>query len=115
MLKKILCATIAVIMTCSTGQAWADIFEAVKKSDVGAVKKYVAQGVDVNVKNQQGASPLHLAKNVSVAKLLINAGANVNAKVSGLGITPLQMAAMDGRTDIAKLLITAGADDPARC
>ena len=43
------------------------------------------------------------------AKVLIAAGADVNAKDSD-GDTPLQLAAFRGRTDIVKMLIAAGAD-----
>lgn len=48
------------------------------------------------------------------AKYLLDAGADINAKIDHDGSTALMLAAGDGRTDIVKLLIDAGADVNAR-
>ncbi len=55
-------------------------------------------------------APLHSAaasKNVKIAKLLIDAGADVNAKQQE-GITPLHSAAHNGDLDMAELLLKRG-------
>ena len=77
-----------------------------------AVKGYLADGVDVNVKDSVGDTPLHhaaLRSNKEMAELLIAAGADVNAK-SDSGSTPLHNAAINGRKEVAELLIANGAD-----
>jgi len=48
-----------------------------------------------------------------MAALLIQAGADVNAKTSG-GYTPLIVAAGRGKTDVVRVLLDAGADVDAR-
>jgi ankyrin repeat protein len=55
-------------------------------------------------------APLHSAaasKNVKIAKLLIDAGADVNAKQQE-GITPLHSAAHNGDLEMAELLLKSG-------
>ena len=48
----------------------------------------IANGANVNVKNNYGETPLHKVDNQKVAALLISHGANVNAK-NNYGETPL--------------------------
>ena len=49
----------------------------------------------------------------AMAKLLIDAGADINAETSG-GYTPLIVAAGRGKTQVAKVLLDAGANVNAR-
>lgn len=63
------------------------------------------QGADVNAKVHSGFSLLHKTNDPRVARELIRAGANVNAK-SDIGLTPLHGAS----AEITELLISAGAD-----
>jgi hypothetical protein len=44
-----------------------------------------------------------------VARMLLDAGANVNQQSTG-GRTPLHLAAIDGNTEVARMLLDAGAD-----
>lgn len=63
-----------------------------------------------------GMMPIHLAatnSNPGALKVLIAAGANVNAKDDD-GRTPLHMAAYSNRIENAKLLLEAGADVEAK-
>ena len=69
-----------------------DIYGAVFYEDMTATKKFIADGVDLNVPEpKDGNTPLHLATlvcNIEIVKALIAAGANVNAK-NKKGETPL--------------------------
>ena len=62
------------------------IFLAVELGDVEAVKKHLANGVDVDVKDEHGRSPLCNAvssRDKEIVQLLINEGADVNFKMDG--------------------------------
>lgn len=65
-----------------------------------------------DVRTNQGVTPLHLAAtnpDLSTLKVLLAAGADVNAKDND-GLTPLHMAAYTQRAAHAQLLLEAGAD-----
>lgn len=107
--------------------------EAIQKGDIDALKNYLGQGGDINVRDDQGFTWLHWAAiecKTEVAQLLIAEGANVNAK-DNEGNTPLhQMLAsshpktfiqkVNGQQlwrsdkEFAELLITKGADVNAK-
>jgi cytohesin len=78
-------------------------------------KHAIDQGIDVNAKDRDGNTPLHLANNVKdnieFTELLIAKGADVNAK-SKSGMTPLHQAVRtrNGRKDVVELLIANGAE-----
>ena len=85
---------------------------ATAEGNIKAVIRHLANGVDVNVKNDFGFTPLLKAAQFGrreVAELLIAKGADVNAK-GWDGRTPLHYAALTGRKEIAELLIDNGAD-----
>lgn len=68
--------------------------EAIKSSDVLAVKELLMQGVDANYCDKQGMSLLHLAtvfNHTEIAFILMDAGASVDAK-NAQGETPLDCA-----------------------
>ena len=67
---------------------------------------------DVNAYGEGGA-PLHEAKNAGIAQILIDNGADVNARRE-LGDTPLLSAVWNGKKDIVKILIDHGADINAK-
>ena len=88
--------------------------------NVGAVKKHLADGVDVNTRDNAGWTALH--ESVShgeeeIVELLIASGAHVNAKDND-GETPLHHALGHGfcgnSPKVASLLIAAGADVNAK-
>ncbi|KAH6697300.1 ankyrin repeat-containing domain protein [Plectosphaerella plurivora] len=67
---------------------------------------------DVNTPNASGKSPLHRAaarNKVQAAQLLINHGANLDARDAG-DMTPLMEAMLAGHTEMMKLLASHGAD-----
>ena len=81
------------------------------------VRELLAQGANVNATATMrpggaGATPLHAATlnpNASVAKLLLDAGADIDASLS-TGLTPLHLTATHGNSDVAVLLLQRGAD-----
>ena len=94
------------------------IHDAAQNGDIEAVKKFLSDGIDVNVRRGDGMAPLHWAaaggyKNM--AELLIAKGADVNAKNED-SWTSLHFAAEGHKSkkEIAKLLIDKGADVNAK-
>ncbi len=66
------------------------------------------------VRNHALHACIALGNSVDVARLLIDAGAQVNATAAG-GYTPLHIAASNGNRDMVVLLLENGADPAARC
>ncbi len=68
--------------------------------------------------NAMKAMPLHAAvaaRSVAIARLLIAAGAPVDARQGdGPGLTPLMAAALDGQDELAELLLRHGANPDLR-
>ena len=93
------------------------LFVAIEKSDTAAVAELLAQGADVNVRNDGGETPLHrtamVKKNAATAELLLAQGADVNAQ-NKYGYTPLHTAALMGRKEEAKKFIEQGLAMPNR-
>ena len=72
----------------------------------------IKNGTDVNAKDDEERTPLHLAiinRHLELGMFLIEYGANVNAK-DNYGKTPLHYAAKKGYTEIAEVLVQEGAD-----
>jgi len=88
------------------------IHKAAAEGNIEAVIQHLANGVDVNVKNDFGFTPLLKAAQFGrreVAELLIAKGADVSVK-DKFGRTPLHCAADEDQMEVAELLIAAGAD-----
>jgi ankyrin repeat protein len=82
------------------------IHDAAVMGNIEAVKQHLAAGTDVEVKDNNGFTPLHIATR-EVAELLIAKGADVNAIVASgqyEGKTPLDAAIQVGRPEVADLL-----------
>lgn len=78
----------------------------------GMCQFLIAQGADVNVKDERSVTPLHDASKagrLAIAKLLVAAGADVNAK-DYIDCTPLHYAAYQPTPEICKLLLENGAN-----
>ena len=90
------------------------------RANFDTIKLLIVKGANVNAIDDTHHTPLHLCNNKEVAGLIIDNGANVNAKTKRTGETPLFSAthgAAQGHAksyqkylDLAKMLIAKGAD-----
>ena len=97
-----------------------DIWAATSQGNLAVVKGHLAAGVDIDAVFvapgviASGATPLHMAvlsDQREVARLLVDEGANINARAKEeYGGTPLHWAAALGRVEMAGYLIDAGAN-----
>ena len=98
-----------------------ELFAAIERGDVGAVRRCLHDGSDVNAVDNRpvigyGAAPLHHAVDAGSAelvRLLIGAGAVVDAP-DPTGATPLWRACNAGYLAVAQVLLAAGADPNAQ-
>ncbi|MGD8499618.1 MAG: ankyrin repeat domain-containing protein [Phycisphaerales bacterium] len=80
--------------------------------DVELAKSAIAQGADLEAKNSNGYTPLHVAvrqKRSEMVRLLLEAGANPNAQDSS-GEIPLHFTVRHWGTSTMDLLVSAGSD-----
>ena len=84
------------------------IHDAARKGNIEAVKQHLAEGVDVNAKDELiGRTPLHMAAingHKEIVELLIAEGASVNTQAAFPGWTPLDVAIINKKTEIRDLL-----------
>ena len=118
-MKNFLTTAIATVFLggCGSSGAEREMFGAVLKGNIAAVKQYLDNGVNVNAKSEPGLTSLHCAVNEDfkgshreLVKLLIDKGADVNARDDILD-TPLHGAS---NKETAEILIKAGADVNAK-
>jgi ankyrin repeat protein len=106
-----------------------------KALDAPAIRLLLQHGASINLSTIQGVTPVMAAaglgsvdadtrgifttedvqqRSIDSLKLLIAAGANINSKESGRGLTPLHEAARWGWNDVVKYLVEQGADLSAK-
>ena len=105
-MKNFLLTTIAAVLLVVTGLA-GPIHDAVKNGNIDEVQWQLDAGVDPNLKNSKGATPLHYAASAGhndIVELLIERGANVNATDSGKGGTPLDYAHWGDQEEVIETL-----------
>jgi len=89
-----------------------NLVAAAEHGDVVTIKKRLAQGWDVNARNEEGETPLEKAAEagaVDLTNFLITAGADVNAR-DWKGWTPLMDAIMCRHEAVVAVLLAKGAD-----
>lgn len=88
------------------------LFEAVLAGDMSSVQRLLADGVDVNSRQQGGGTPLILAAGegrLDLTCCLVEHGADVDAQYDA-GNTALIEASANGHLDVVKYLVEKGAD-----
>ena len=115
---KQLLISIAAVLLVGCGEPSSELLQqSVTDVNVEAVKQHLADGADVNVKDEaRGLTPLHFATQngqKEIVELLIADGANVNAKMNN-GMTPLDCSALippsSNKTEIVDLLSKHGGE-----
>ncbi len=89
-----------------------EFMQAVVNGETDKIERLVDRGIDINERNEVGATALMWAvmkKQPDAARLLIKNGADLNARTDS-GITALMVAVSEREPDMARLLVSAGAD-----
>lgn len=89
------------------------LLDAARRADVVAVQSALSDGADPNAAEGDGLTALHIAAeqgNSQIARLLIDARANVEAKTRLGEYTPLHLAAEGAHVSVVGALLEAGAD-----
>jgi ankyrin repeat protein len=90
--------------------------EAANADDVGRVYELLAEGADIDAPGLGGTS-LHVAAakgHLAVVRILLDAGADIEAVAEPNGARPLHAAAMNDYASVARFLIERGASVEAR-
>ena len=89
------------------------IADAEMRGDTSAVRLLIKQGADVNAAQGDGMTALHWAAmhgDADQTRMLVYAGARLEASTRNGNYTPLHLAAQTGKTSVIKALVQAGAD-----
>ncbi|QGY45711.1 ankyrin repeat domain-containing protein [Maribellus comscasis] len=104
-------------MTSKVEKPKIDIQSAIISNNLEAVKQYIKEGGDVNIKDPvSGSTPLITATTfgkTDIAKALIDANAELDIK-NNEGSTALHAAAFFCRVEIVQMLVDAGAEKTIR-
>jgi len=87
------------------------LHEAVAKGDLSAVEKFIESGIPVDVRDNKGMTPLHIAameRQKEIFEYLLTKGADISAE-NKRKETPLYFAIVNDSKEIAERLIALGA------
>lgn len=102
-------------LTVSAHASDARIADAAQRGDAATVRALLTEKADVNASQPDGATALHWivrADDLDTADVLIHAGAKVST-ANRKGITPLDLACINGSATMIRKLLDAGADPNA--
>jgi ankyrin len=103
---------VGLLAAVNAGAATSEVADAAMKGNREAVRTLLQRKADANAPQIDGTTALHWAVRVDdldMADMLIRAGAKVSAATRE-GVTPLQLAAMNGNAAMLVKLVKAGAD-----
>jgi ankyrin repeat protein len=115
-----LIATDAMRARAISGDGWTPLHLSAAFASPEAVTLLLEHGAHIHqishnpLRNQALHACIALGNSVEVARLLVEAGADVNATAAG-GFTPLHLAASNGNRDVIALLLESGANRNACC
>ncbi len=93
--------------------SYEDFFNAVRKDDADTIAGLVGRGFDANVRDPEGQHALHLAirnKSLKSVNALLNWSKIDVEPRNKVDESPVMLAALDGQTEVAKRLVSLGAD-----
>jgi ankyrin repeat protein len=112
-MRRVLGSCLVVLLSAVTvGAATTDVADAAMKGNREAVRTLVQRKADANAPQIDGTTALHWAvrlDDLEMADMLIRAGARVSA-ANREGVTPVQLAALNGNAAMLRTLIKTGAD-----
>lgn len=111
-LFKFIVATFFIFEIISMRVFGSELLEAAQRNNTETLLTLLAEGINVNASQPDGATALHWAAHwneISVAQQLIDAGAIVSA-VNEFGLTPLSLACRNGSETMVNTLLASGAD-----
>ncbi|MEP7381801.1 MAG: ankyrin repeat domain-containing protein [Gemmatimonadota bacterium] len=91
----------------------APVADAAMRGDTSQVRALLKQGADVNAAQGDGMTALHWTAtrgDAAVARMLVFAGARLDATTRNGSYTPLHLACRSGKSAVAEVLLDAGAD-----
>jgi len=116
MFSKILICGLGAALLAAAGDINVPLADAAQHGDRAAVRALLNEKADVNAAQGDGMTALHWAAfrdDLELARLLIKAGANVQAQTRIGGQTPLALACKNGDAAMIDLLLYAGASPKA--
>ncbi|MYL06366.1 MAG: ankyrin repeat domain-containing protein, partial [Gemmatimonadales bacterium] len=110
--------TVALLAVLLSGALLTDspVADAAMTGDLASVRALLSDGADVNAPQGDGMTALHWAAraaNADLARLLLEAGADVDAATRIGAYTPLHLASEVGGGEVVGLLLEAGAAQTA--
>ena len=112
LLSRVTFALLLIGAGCGKKPSKQRFHDAIRTGNTAQVEAALAQGADVNEKDDNGRTVLHSAAFLGRARLvefLIKHGADVNIRTPE-GLTPLHLATKRGDATVVALLIENGAD-----
>lgn len=82
---------------------------AVEQDHIDTARYLLEKGAEVNARDNEGYSALHVVHSLDMTVLLLSHGADADA-ADNYGLTPLHNAVIEGYMEIVEVLIEHGAD-----
>lgn len=118
-LQKLI-ASDAMLARAVSGDGWPPLHLSAAFAGPDAVMLLIEHGAHIHqvshnpLRNQALHACIALGNSIEVARMLVEAGADINATAAG-GYTPLHLAASSGKREIVLLLLERGANREACC